>query len=70
MEWWERLAYAVTRGAVRAYLDVLRERDTFEEEKPNEQDKARAIRIGDAIRGTFGLHPPAGANDPKRIDPA
>lgn len=37
----ETLAYAFMRGLVRAYLDVLKERETFSHEKITEEDSAR-----------------------------
>jgi hypothetical protein len=41
----ESLAYAITKGAVRAYLDVLREAQLAHVEKPSELDLARADRF-------------------------
>lgn len=45
----EGLAYAVARGAVRAYLDVMEERAHALEESPNEADRLRAQRFRDAV---------------------
>ena len=45
----ESLAYAITRGAVRAYLDVLRESQLATIEKPTELDLARADAFRSAV---------------------
>ena len=52
----EALAYSAVRGAVRAYLDVIRERATATEETPNEQDKIRAINFRDSVTKWMSLH--------------
>lgn len=41
----EALAYAFMRGLVRAYLDVLKERDTFHDEKITEKDSDRIANL-------------------------
>jgi hypothetical protein len=45
----ESLAYAFARGAVRAYLDVIRESDTAVEEAPIVADDMRARRFRSAV---------------------
>lgn len=52
----EALAYSMVRGAVRAYLDVIRERATATEETPNEQDKIRAVNFRDAVTKWMSIH--------------
>ena len=47
----ESLAYAITRGCVRAYLDVLRESQLAEVEKPTAADLARADAFRAAVAG-------------------
>jgi len=47
----ESLAYAICRGAVRAYLDVLRESQLAEVEKPTPLDLERADRFRAAVAG-------------------
>lgn len=45
----EALAYAIVRGAVRAYLDVLNQRSTATEEVTNDDDKKRASHFRNAV---------------------
>ena len=45
----ESLSYAVVRGAVRAYLDVLRESQLAAIEKPTDVDLARADAFRAAV---------------------
>jgi hypothetical protein len=60
----ETLAYAISRGIIRGWLDVLRERETSVDEFVTDQDRLRAARMRDAIR----LHSEA-ARDTKLQDP-
>lgn len=46
----ETIAYAVARGAVRAYLDVLRESELAIEEVAKPADASRASRFRDAVQ--------------------
>lgn len=62
----EDLAYQITRGVVRAYLDVLTEAQHALPEKPTELDLARRDRFRAAIAasmhstsGSAGLQDPA-----------
>ena len=59
----EALAYSITRGAVRAYLDTLDERSKAKEEEPNAVDNARADRFADAVRMQRAKDNP-GSKDP------
>lgn len=65
----EALAYAISRGAVRAYLDVLQERATAVEELPIDADRARARRVAAAVAAVERLSAAAGSA-PGPVDPA
>jgi hypothetical protein len=45
----EKIAYALARGAVRAYLDVMAEGRKAVDEAPNDDDLAFADEFGGAI---------------------
>lgn len=50
MPWLESLAYGLSRGFWRAYLDMLREPTTAEEEPDAEIDRLRADRLRAAVQ--------------------
>jgi hypothetical protein len=45
----EQLAYSISRGVTRAYLDVLAERNVAVEERPNDEDRKHADRFRAAV---------------------
>ena len=65
--WLEAAAYAITRGIVRAYLDVLRDAQLATVEAPTDADRARADRFRAAVAGRLRNQVPG---DPGRQDPA
>lgn len=66
---WESIAYAVTRGAVRAYLDVLRETAEAIQESPTDADRALADRCRAALQRLHLDPAPAGAGGSQRPAP-
>jgi hypothetical protein len=58
----EGLAYALSKGFWSAYFDVLKERSTAVEEKPNAEDQQRGENFRTAVADlpVGGVHPEAG----------
>jgi hypothetical protein len=55
--WLEKIAYAVARGAVRGYLEALRQPQIHYQEEVTDEDEKLADNLGDAMLDALdGVH--------------
>lgn len=55
----ESIAYAIARGAARAWLDVMSAPNTATEEQPNDADRLRAQVFRNAVAAAERMQPSA-----------